>query len=361
MEKQQYIDFAFVKQNADFNQVLGYYHLTPTNGRSQGQLTLLCPFHNDTKPSLKITPEKKGFHCFGCGAKGNVLDFVRYMENCDLREAAEILATICRIDLAPPRASPADKARPGRARPARRQVRRPEMAVETPKRVKPIQSTVRAESSLQELPNGLRQDVVDEGVNPPLRFALKLDTAHPYLKERGLSDETIERFGLGFCSKGVMAGRIAIPIHDEAGNLVAYAGRWPGDNGWPEGEDRYKFPQGFHKSRVLFNLHNTLDEEHLIIVEGYWSVFRLQQLGYAAVALMGRSLSPEQEELILKRGPDRLTLLLDADQPGRTATAEILPRLASRHFVYVPALPDDASPDSIDEALLTSLFLHVRS
>ena len=134
MEKQLYIDFAFVKQNADFNQVLGYYNLNPVNGRSHGQLTLLCPFHNDTKPSLKITPEKKGFHCFGCGAKGNVLDFVRYMEDCDLREAAEILATICRIDLAPPRASPADKARP-------RRVRRPETAAETPKRVRPDNTT----------------------------------------------------------------------------------------------------------------------------------------------------------------------------------------------------------------------------
>ena len=67
-----------------------------------------------------------------------------------------------------------------------------------------------------------------------------------------------------------MAGRIAIPIHDEAGDLVAYAGRWPGDDGWPEGEERYKLPQGFQKSHVLFNLHRVLDAEHLVVVEGYF-------------------------------------------------------------------------------------------
>jgi hypothetical protein len=61
-----------------------------------------------------------------------------------------------------------------------------------------------------------------------LSFSLHLDPAHPYLRERGLSDEDIETFGLGLASRGVMAGRIAIPIHDELGQLVAYAGRWPG-------------------------------------------------------------------------------------------------------------------------------------
>jgi DNA primase len=198
--------------------------------------------------------------------------------------------------------------------------------------------------------------MVEEVVNPPLRFVLKLDATHPYLATRGLAQETIAHFGLGFCSKGVMAGRIAIPIHDEHGQLVAYAGRWPKDEGWPQGEDKYKLPEGFHKGRVLFNLHRVLGAEHLVVVEGYCSVLRLHALGFPAVALMGRSLSLQQEELLAQLGPDRLTLLLDADGPGRTATAEILPRLARRHFVRTPALPDGASPDAVDEVLLASLF-----
>ena len=118
MEKQQFIDFAFIKQHADFEKVL--YQLTAR--RSSGkQLSVLCPFHDDTQPSLKVTPQQKSFHCFGCGAKGNILDFVRDMENSDLRSAAEILATICRIDLAPPQPMPSARLS---------QVQRPEEAVE---------------------------------------------------------------------------------------------------------------------------------------------------------------------------------------------------------------------------------------
>lgn len=121
-EKQKYIDFGFVKQNADFEQVVGYYNLKVAQRGKQ--LSVLCPFHDDTKPSLKVTPETRGFHCFGCGAKGNILDFVRYMEDCNLREAAEILANICRIDLAPP--CPRSNGRP---RPVRK-VQRAETAAD---------------------------------------------------------------------------------------------------------------------------------------------------------------------------------------------------------------------------------------
>ena len=60
-----------------------------------------------------------------------------------------------------------------------------------------------------------------------------------------------EVFGLGYCARGMMKGRIAIPIHDETDALVGYAGRWPGDPA--EGEERYKLPPGFKKSRVLYN------------------------------------------------------------------------------------------------------------
>jgi DNA primase len=108
----------------------------------------------------------------------------------------------------------------------------------------------------------------NEPINAPLPFALKLDPAHPYLVERGLGPELVELFGLGFCSRGSMAGRVCIPIHNELGELVAYAGRWPGDD-VPAGEDRYKLPAKFQKSRVLFNLHRVAASEHVVLVEGY--------------------------------------------------------------------------------------------
>lgn len=86
-------------------------------------------------------------------------------------------------------------------------------------------------------------DAGDPGAqeNPVLTFELKVDPKHPYLKERGLKKETIEVFGLGFCSRGLMKDRIAIPIHNKDGELVAYCGRWPGEDP-PEGEEKYKMP-----------------------------------------------------------------------------------------------------------------------
>jgi DNA primase len=64
-----------------------------------------------------------------------------------------------------------------------------------------------------------------------------------------------------------MAGRICIPVHDTGGQLVAYAGRWPGED-VPEDQERYKLPKNFQKSRVLFNLHRVRDAEHVVLVEG---------------------------------------------------------------------------------------------
>src|SRR5205085_837549 len=81
----------------------------------------------------------------------------------------------------------------------------------------------------------------EEPINPPLTFALKLEPRHSYLEERGLSPDMIAEFGLGYCRRGSMAGRICIPIHNDQGELVAYAGRWPEDDP-PDEIERYKLP-----------------------------------------------------------------------------------------------------------------------
>ena len=87
-----------------------------------------------------------------------------------------------------------------------------------------------------------------------------------------------------------MKGRVAIPIHNERGELVAYCGRWPGDDGWPEEEEKYKLPGGFLKSHALFNLNRVGEsrkDQALIVVEGFFSCFGLQQCGFPnVVALM---------------------------------------------------------------------------
>lgn len=98
-----------------------------------------------------------------------------------------------------------------------------------------------------------------------------------------------------------MKGRIAIPIHNERGELVAYAGRWPGKP--PEGEPKYKLPPRFFKHLALFNLNRAKEfaEKGLILVEGFFDVFELwQERRKNVVALMGTTLSSEQEGLLLE-------------------------------------------------------------
>lgn len=113
--------------------------------------------------------------------------------------------------------------------------------------------------------------------NQPLTFTLKnLNPKHPYLKERGLNKETVHHFGLGHCSRGLMKERIAIPINNEQGELVAYAGRYAGEP--PEDEEKYLLPPGFGKSQVLFNLDQARElatDQGLIVVEGFFDVFNL--------------------------------------------------------------------------------------
>jgi DNA primase len=159
-----------------------------------------------------------------------------------------------------------------------------------------------------------------------------------------------------------MKGRIAIPIHNAAGELVAYAGRWPGDP--PEGEGKYKLPAGFHKALVVFNLHRAKDlarTHGLILVEGFFDCMRLWQAGVRnAVALMGSSLSPEQEKLIVEAvGPrGTVTLMFDEDEAGWSCREDVLSRLSVQVYVKVIGLgAKGAQPDSLTAEEVKNLGL----
>ena len=328
----QWIDFKHVKAAASFESVLAHYGLE-ASGRGE-QLSILCPFHEETKPSCKVNLEKKAFNCFGCDAHGNVLDFVIKMEGCSLREAAALIAEWCGIDLAPERSAGGQRSQ--KATTGRR--------AKSPDKKAAKQTTGKPRASTK-----------PEEVNAPLTFELKLDPEHPYLEERGVSPEVVAEFGLGHCSRGLMKGRICAPIHNAEGELVAYAGRWAEDE-VPEGVKKYMLPPKFQKSRVLFNLHRLGKVEHVVIVESYWSVFRLHALGVAAVSPMGRSISEEQVRLLSQIGIPFVTLMFDGDEPGRTAAPAALQLLAPKFFVHVAELPDGVKPHSADEGTLEGLL-----
>jgi DNA primase len=189
--------------------------------------------------------------------------------------------------------------------------------------------------------------------NQPLKFRLeKLEREHPYLSERGLTLETIISFGVGYCGKGMMAGRIAIPIHNEEGNVVAYAGRWPGE---PPGDTpKYKLPPGFRKSLELFNIDRALKEPSdmpLVIVEGFFDCMNLHRHGCRrVVALMGSTLSAAQEELLRKHTDSKseVIVMLDEDEAGQAGRDDIAVRLAKFVFVKVHTFEKpDTQPDNL--------------
>ena len=97
-----------------------------------------------------------------------------------------------------------------------------------------------------------------------------------------------------------------------------------------------------------------------MLVEGYWSVFRLHVLDVAAVSLMGRTLSAEQETLLMESGVERLTLMLDGDAPGRKATDELVPMLTKHFFVRAVRLPDQTKPDTVSEQFLLEVLCNRR-
>ena len=178
-----------------------------------------------------------------------------------------------------------------------------------------------------------------EASNPRLTFELKnLGQSHTYLlRERDLDKKTIREFGIGFCNRGLMKGRTAIPIRDENGELVAYAGRYPGKP--PEGESKYRVPPKFHKHLIPYSFHRAIQfsgEKNMVIVEGFFDAMKPWQSGFRnVVALMGASLSDEQEELLIGAlGPGgKLALMLDSDKAGLRAAKDITKRLIAKLYV----------------------------
>ncbi|MBA7513764.1 DNA primase [subsurface metagenome] len=312
-KKVEWVNFKDIKEKVSIEELLSHYNLLEGLRRKGNELIGYCPIHNKNhfnKNSFSVNTEKNIWHCFSCDAGGNILDFVAFMEDVDIRQAGLLIKKWFRID------SQKDE----------------KMA---------------------------KKKEEKEKENRPLTFKLKnLDSNHSYLKERGLKEEMIKEFSLGYCKRGLLKGRIAIPIHNEKGELVAYAGRYPGDP--PEEESKYIFPPNFKKSLILFNLNRVEGEEkELILVEGFFDVFNLWQNGFRnTVALMGSSLSKEQERLIIDYlgKNSRLTLFFDADESGKKADKEVIEKLIEKVYIKVIKLKEGIDLDSLSKKEIDNLL-----
>jgi hypothetical protein len=190
--------------------------------------------------------------------------------------------------------------------------------------------------------------------NRPLGFALqRIDTRHPYLAQRGIYPATARLFGVGlYHGNGFLAGRCVIPIRDEKSQVVAYAGRAVNRE-----EPKYRFPAGFRKSQVLFNLDRAMQtgDNHVIVVEGFFDALKVHQAGFpAVVALMGASFSQRQSELLVSHFAS-VTLMLDGDEPGRRAAAVIVQLLIATLPIHKVVLPNHIQPDQLSSAEINDL------
>lgn len=312
---QNWVDFAAVKSGVALAPLLRHYQVKLRRS-GVDQYRGCCPIHDgEGRDAFHANLRKNVFHCFACGAGGTVLDFVAAMDRCSLREAALKLASLNNTHSQPAAA-------------CRTQL--------VTKKSKPL---------------------------APLSFTLRgVESSHPYLAKRGITTSTAERFGVGFYrGAGIFSGRLVIPIHDERGQMVAYCGRAVDAT-----EPRYRFPPGFAKSEVLYNLHRATAAGHqtVVIVEGFFDCLKLHQAGiFSVVALMGSALYGTPQQALLQRF-HHVILMLDGDATGRRATTEIASRLQAGCSVQAVSLPlgmqpDQMSTDEIRHVLLARRVIDV--
>ena len=336
MSKSSFVDFKAIKAAINMEQVLQHYGLLDQFKKSGDSLSGPCPIHKGSNPTqFRVSLSKNVWNCFSeCKGGGNVLDFIAKLEDVTIHAAAlkamEWFGLTC--DTVPNSDKGGGKA--------------PDM---------------KNEASSAKGPS--KTEAADPNApNKPLKFRLeKLEREHPYFAERGLSPETVATFDVGYCSKGMMAERIAIPIHNPEGQVVAYAGRWLGE---PPGDTpKYKLPQGFRKSLEIFNLHRAIKEapeKPLVIVEGFFGCMKLHEWGCRkVVAIMGSILSGAQEELIRKHTTSQslIIVMFDEDEAGKLGREDCVVRLSRFAFVKVYVFPkpdmqpEHLSPEKVHELI----------
>jgi len=308
-----------------------------------------CPFHNEKTPSFSVSPSKGIFKCFGCGKGGNVVNFVMEHENLTWAEAMKYLARKYHIEV-----------------------------VEKEETAEDIAARNRNESLLlvSEFARGFFSDQLKtpEG-----------QIGYAYFKSRGLEDETIEKFGLGWAPKGrttllsaarqagfkdeylVDTGlcfrtddgkvldrfydRVAFPIHNASGRVIAFGCRTLLNDKTVAKYVNSPETDIYSKRHTLYGLYQAKNEVHrqdkFILVEGYLDVISMHQLGICNVAASsGTSLTEEQVRLI-KRFTDNVTIIYDGDSAGiHAALRGIGLVLEGGLNVKVVLLPDGDDPDS---------------
>lgn len=329
-----------IKEQNDIVDIISENVRLKKSGRNY---TGLCPFHNDKSPSFSVSSDKQIYKCFSCGEAGNVITFVMKYKKLTFLEAAKYLA---------------DKA------------------------------SIPLEIAGQENNKVLRKKELLYKVNVDAAryyFASlqKIKTAKEYFLKRGIKEETIKRFGLGYAQdswKGIInylrtkgykndllleAGlisknektgnvydrfrnRVMFPVFDVKGKVIGFGGRVLDDSKpkYLNSPETMIFQKGVNLYGLNFAVKNGLQEDYIIIVEGYMDLIALHQSGITnVVASLGTALTVNQARL-LKRYVSKVIISYDADLAGQTATLRGLEILRNAGFdVKVLTVPEGKDPD----------------
>ncbi|MCH8502434.1 MAG: DNA primase [Aliidiomarina sp.] len=315
-----------------------------------------CPFHNEKTPSFSVAPDKQFYHCFGCGAHGNALDFIMEFDGLEFPDAVEELASMLGLEV--PR-----EQRPGN---------------------KPARDRAEIEDDFELMERCARFFSQQLRDNPNRERVIN------YLKGRGLSGEVVRDFGIGYApeqwdailrefgkspdrQKQLLAlkmitendrgkrfdffrDRIMFPIRDRRGRVVGFGGRV-----LDSGEPKYlNSPETrlFHKGRELYGFYEMKqkhrDLDRVVIVEGYMDVVALAQFGVTnAVAALGTAATSDHLQLLFRQAK-QIICCFDGDRAGRDAAwralENALPLLRDGTDLQFLFLPDGEDPDTIVRA-----------
>jgi DNA primase len=312
--------------------------------------TGLCPFHNEKTPSFTVSEDKGFFHCFGCGAHGDVVGFVMRSEGLPFPEAVERLAREAGLEV--PVSSPEER---------RKEEKRATLHGALEAACRWFEEQLRGPAGRAGLAyfqrRGLRDETIERfrlGYAPDDRNAL-LEA----LKKQGFDEDLQIEAGLakrpddGRAPFGYFRGRVMFPIADRRGRVIAFGGRIL-DQGEPKYLNSPETPL-FHKGQVLYGLAQAAgaarEKGEIVVCEGYMDVIAMAEAGFGgAVAPLGTALTEDQIVALWRLAPEPI-LCFDGDAAGQRAAARAieraLPLLAPGKSLRFAPLPPGDDPDSL--------------
>lgn len=324
-----------VLSRIDILDVVSRYVSVKPSGKN---FACICPFHEDSSPSMTINQEKGFFHCFGCGEGGDVIKFLMKIDHLEFPEALRRLANEAGVSLTN-QAGASDKYRKLR---------------ELADRVASFYEKCLAESSGQRALKYLEERGLSDEVICKFRLGYAPQSGDHLLKSFGRSQDDLKKLGLlNENERGrwsFFRGRVIFPLFSSQGDVLAYAGRSL------DGEEpKYINSPAtdlFEKSKLLYGIHVCREgfskEKFALLVEGYTDVMMAHQHGFSnAIASMGTAFTKDQARL-LKRFVPRVLIAYDRDSAGQAATLRGLKQLLAGGLeVEIVQLPPGEDPDGL--------------